>query len=57
MEYICAMLFVVFCGLAGVVTEIRKVNRQLDEITIAFKNIDESLSKIEKHLERIDDKD
>ncbi|MDE0088889.1 MAG: hypothetical protein OXU23_24430 [Candidatus Poribacteria bacterium] len=45
--FLILMLGAVFCGLAGIVSEIRKVDRQLTEITQTFKNIDESISKIE----------
>ncbi|MDE0482537.1 MAG: hypothetical protein OXI67_08180 [Candidatus Poribacteria bacterium] len=45
--FIILLLGAIFCGLAGIVSEIRKVDRQLTEITQTFKNIDESISKIE----------
>ncbi|MCE2399342.1 hypothetical protein J4G08_00480 [Candidatus Poribacteria bacterium] len=54
--WVFLMLGAIFCGRAGIISEIRKVERQSTERTQTFKNIDESLSKIEKHFEQVSEK-
>lgn len=44
---IILMLGAIFSRLAGIISAIRQEDRQLTEITQTFKNVDESLSKIE----------
>ena len=48
-------LFGIILIISGAVIEIRKVEQQLKQMSGTFKNIDEKLSKIVKHLEQIDE--
>ena len=50
-------LFGIALVIAGLVIAVRKVEEQLKQMSGTFKNIDEKLSKIVKHLERIDETD
>ena len=48
-------LFAIILGLVGIIFAISTINRQLREIAYIFSNINECLSKIEKHLEQVDE--
>ena len=50
-------LFGIALIIFGLVIAVRKVEEQLKQMSGTFKNIDEKLSKIVKHLERIDETD
>ena len=47
-------LFGITLVICGLVIAVRKVEQQLKQMSGTFKNIDEKLSKIVKHLEQID---
>ncbi len=58
MEYVGINLSLFCIGLIifGVLLGIRNVEKRLKQMSGTFQNIDENLSKIVKHFERIDDK-
>ena len=52
---IALVLFGISLIMFGAVIAIHKVEQQLKQMSGTFKNIDEKLSKIVKHLEQIDE--